>query len=95
MGTGRSGFLLHLDAGKKANRKPEPVAVPIYGDMRTYLEMQPHTSEYLFARGSVPIRDFRMSWNLACQAAGFPAYCSMISAGRRFGILGGQEWPSR
>jgi len=58
--------------GKKANRKPEPVAVPIYGDMRPYLEMQPRTSEFLFARGSVPIRDFRMSWNLACQAAGVP-----------------------
>ena len=26
--------------------------MPIYGDMRLYLEMQPHTSEYLFARGS-------------------------------------------
>ncbi len=58
--------------GKKANRKPEPVAVPIYGDMRMYLEMQPHASEYLFTRGSVPIKDFRMSWNLACQAAGVP-----------------------
>jgi integrase len=58
--------------GKKANRKPKPIAVPIYGDMRTYLEMQPHTSEYLFARGSVPIKDFRMSWSLACQAAGLP-----------------------
>ena len=58
--------------GKKANRKPEPVAVPIYGDMRLYIEMQPHTSEYLFARGSVPIKDFRMSWNVACPAAGVP-----------------------
>jgi integrase len=58
--------------GKKANRKPEPVAVPIYGDMRLYLEMQPHTSEYLFARGSAPIKDFRRSWNLACQSAGVP-----------------------
>lgn len=58
--------------GKRANRKPEPVAVPIYGDMRTYLEMQPHTSEFLFARGSRPIRDFRLSWSLACQAAGVP-----------------------
>jgi len=56
--------------GRKANRKPEPVAVPIYGDMRVYIEMQPHTSEYLFARGSLPIRDFRMNWNVACQAAG-------------------------
>jgi integrase len=58
--------------GKKANRKPEPVAVPIYGDMRLYLEMQPHSSEYLLACGSVPIKDFRMSWNLACQSAGVP-----------------------
>lgn len=58
--------------GKKANRKPEPVAVPIYGDMGLYIQVQPHTSEYLFARGSVPIKDFRMSWNLACQAAGVP-----------------------
>ena len=58
--------------GKKANRKPEPVAVPIYGDMRMYLEMQPRTSEHLFARGSRPIKDFRMSWDLACQAAGVP-----------------------
>ncbi|HYI92574.1 MAG TPA: site-specific integrase [Bryobacteraceae bacterium] len=58
--------------GKKANRKPEPVAVPIYGDMRTYLEMQPRTSEHLFARGSIPIKDFRASWDIACQAAGVP-----------------------
>jgi integrase len=58
--------------GMRANRKPEPVAVPIYGDMRLYLGMQPRTSEYLFARGSVPIKDFRMSWNLACQSAGVP-----------------------
>lgn len=58
--------------GKKANRKPEPIAVPIYGDMRTYLEVQPRTCEYLFARGSAPIRDFRRSWDLACQAASVP-----------------------
>jgi integrase len=58
--------------GKKANRKPEPVAVPIYGDMRTYLDVQPRTCEYLFARGSAPIKDFRKSWDLACQAAGVP-----------------------
>jgi hypothetical protein len=37
--------------------EPEPVAVPIYGDMRPYLETQPRTSEFLFARGSMPIRD--------------------------------------
>ena len=58
--------------GKKANRKPEPIAVSIYGDMRTYLEVQPRTCEYLFARGAAPIRDFRRSWDLACQAAGVP-----------------------
>ena len=58
--------------GKKSNRKPEPVAVPIYGDMAKFIEMQPQTSEYLFARGAKPIRDFRESWNLACQRAGVP-----------------------
>jgi integrase len=59
--------------GRKANRKPEPVAVPIYGDMRLYLEMQPRTSECLFALGSIPIRDFRAGWYIACRAAGVPA----------------------
>ncbi len=58
--------------GRKSNRKPEPVAVPIYGDMAKFIEMQPRTSEYLFARGSTPIRDFRESWDLACQRAGIP-----------------------
>jgi integrase len=58
--------------GRKSNRKPEPVAVPIYGDMAKFIAMQPKTSEYLFARGSRPIRDFRESWDLACQRAGVP-----------------------
>jgi integrase len=58
--------------GKRQNRKPEPVAVPIYGDMAKYLEMQPRTSEYLFARGSKPIKDFRESWDQACVRAGVP-----------------------
>lgn len=58
--------------GKRANRKPEPIAVPVYGDMRTYLEQQPRTSEFLFARGARQIRDFRASWNLACEEAGVP-----------------------
>jgi integrase len=58
--------------GKKANRKPEPVAVPIYGDMSKFLEMQPKASEYVFARGSKPILDFRESWKQACQRAGVP-----------------------
>jgi integrase len=58
--------------GKKVNRKPEPVAVPIYGDMAKFLAVQPRNSEFLFARGSNPIKDFRESWNLACEAAGVP-----------------------
>lgn len=58
--------------GKRQNRKPEPVAVPIYGDMAKYIEMQPRTSEYLFARGSEPIKDFRASWDRACERAGIP-----------------------
>jgi integrase len=39
--------------GKKANRKPEPVAVPIYGDMAKFLDLQPRQSEYLFCQGRV------------------------------------------
>ena len=58
--------------GKKANRKPEPVAVPIYGDMGKFLELQPRTSDYLFARGSKPIKDFRETWTLTCERAGLP-----------------------
>lgn len=58
--------------GRKSNRKPEPTAVPIYGDMAKFIEMQPRTSEYLFTRGTKPIRDFRESWDLACERAGIP-----------------------
>ena len=56
--------------GKKANRKPEPVAVPIYGDMAKFIESQPRQSEFLFSRGSNPIKCFRESWSLACARAG-------------------------
>jgi integrase len=58
--------------GKRINRKPEPVAVPIYGDMGAFLHTQPNESEYLFARGSKPIKDFRKGWDLACERAGVP-----------------------
>jgi integrase len=58
--------------GKRTNRKPEPVAVPIYGDMGAFLQTQPNESEYLFARGSKPIKDFRKGWDLACERAGVP-----------------------
>lgn len=37
--------------GKRPNRKPEPVAVPIYGDLAKFLAVQPRESEYLLARG--------------------------------------------
>jgi integrase len=57
---------------KGPNRKPVPVAIPIYGDMREYLERQPKQSEYLFARGSERIKDFRGAWDSACERAGFP-----------------------
>jgi hypothetical protein len=39
--------------GRRLTCNSEPVAMFIYGDMRAYLEMQPHTNEYLLARGSV------------------------------------------
>jgi len=58
--------------GRKRNRKPEPIAVPIYGDMAKFIEMQPQTSDYLFTRAAKPIRDFRESWVLACQRVGVP-----------------------
>ncbi len=58
--------------GKRVNRKPEPMAVPIYGDMKQFLDTQPRDSELLFARGSRPIKDFRRSWDLACERAGVP-----------------------
>ncbi len=58
--------------GRRANRKPEPVAVPIYGDMAKFLGIQPRQSDFLFARGSRPIKNFRDSWTQACQRAGVP-----------------------
>jgi len=58
--------------GKRANRKPEPVAVPIYGDMAKFLAIQPRESDYLFARGSRPIKNFRESWMQACLRASVP-----------------------
>ncbi len=46
---------------RRKSAKHVPQALPIYGDMRPFLEMQPQTSEYIFARGSQPIKDFRRS----------------------------------
>jgi integrase len=43
---------------RKRSEKHIPQAVPIYGGMRAFLEMQPRTSEYIFARGSEPIKGF-------------------------------------
>lgn len=34
--------------------------------------MQPRSSDYLFARGAKTIKDFRESWDLACERAGLP-----------------------
>ena len=58
--------------GKRMDRKPEPVAVPIYGDMAKFLALQSRESEQLFARGSKPIKNFRESWDQACSRAGIP-----------------------
>lgn len=58
--------------GRRQNRKPEPIAVPIYGDMATFIALQPRTSEFLFARGAKPILNFREGWDLACARAGVP-----------------------
>ena len=40
--------------------------------MAKFIEAQPRQSEYLFARGLKPIKDFRESWTLACGRAGVP-----------------------
>jgi integrase len=58
--------------GKRANRKPEPVAVPSYGDMGKFLAVQLKDSDFLFARGSRPIKNFRDGWIQACERAGVP-----------------------
>ena len=81
--------------GKKANRKPEPVAVPIYGDMAKFIAMQPRQSEFLFTRGSKPIKTFRASWALACARAGCRVSFSMICAEPPFAISVEPESPNR
>ena len=40
--------------------------------MAKFLDMQHRESEYLFAKGTRPIRDFRESWDQACERAGIP-----------------------
>jgi len=67
----RKEGVVWLEGLKTKNRKPVPIAVPIYGDMAEYLDAQePHESEFLFARGSKQIKDFRASWKAACDRAG-------------------------
>lgn len=68
-----------LDAGvirfeepRRRNRKPVARILPIFGDMREYLEKQPRASDLVFARGSEPIKDFRDAWRSACIRAGVP-----------------------
>ena len=62
--------LIYLQRRKSAKHVPQ--AVPTYGDMPAFLEMQPRTNEYVFARGGDKIRDFRCSWKNACTEAGMP-----------------------
>jgi hypothetical protein len=54
--------------------------------MRAFLEVQPRTSELLFARGSAPIKDFRSAWKTACKAAGLSGLDSTIFGARPRGI---------
>jgi integrase len=60
--------LIYLERKKSAKNIPQ--AVPIYGDMRAFLEKQPRDSVYLFARGSEQIKDFRAAWKTTCKTAG-------------------------
>ena len=61
-----------LMEGKRANRKPEPVAVPIYGDIAKFLDLQPKSGEFVFTRGARLIKNFRESWDQACARAEVP-----------------------
>ena len=81
--------------GKRPNRKSEPVAVPIYGDMAKFLELQPLESEYLFARGSTPIRDFRRGGTRPVTKRACPVSCSTICDGPPSEIFVGRQSPSR
>lgn len=64
--------LIRINAPRTRNRKPTPRVLPIFGDMREYLEKQPRTSPYILARGENRIKDFRASWEAACVRAGVP-----------------------
>lgn len=68
----RKEGVVWVETSKTKNRKPVPVAIPIYGDMAPYLEQQPKDGEFLFSRGSKQIQDFRASWKAACERAGVP-----------------------
>lgn len=65
----KEGFIRIPQKGRK-NRKPKPSLLPIYGDVREYLERQPRTSSFVFARSGKRIKDFRASWKAACERAG-------------------------
>ena len=81
--------------GKKANRKPEPVAVRIYGDMAKFIEIQRRQSEFLFSRGSNQVTCFRESWSFACVRAGVPGLLFTICGVLPSGICAAPGLPSR
>jgi len=70
--------LIYVDGRVTKNRKPK--TAPIYGDMAVWLEMlltrcklQAPNSRHLFIwEDGRPIKDFRGSWEKACESAGLP-----------------------
>jgi integrase len=38
--------------------------------MAEFIKLQPRSTEYLFARGTRPVKNFREAWQIACQRAG-------------------------
>ena len=69
--------------GKKVNRKPEPVAVPIYGDMAKFLALQPGTANSSSHAAQSRSRIFARVGIWRVKPPAFPVCSSTIYAGRR------------
>jgi len=70
--------VIHVKGRTTKNKRPK--TVPIYGDMKAWLEMQlaqcaavaPKEKRLFVWEDGSPVKDFRGSWEVACKAAGLP-----------------------